>query len=223
MSTRAHIAIKTKEGKFLHMYHHCDGYPDGVGCELSYILSEYQGDWDGEDVRKFINENEDDYQLTDHDVVWDQEYVYIIDCEHKNLSGYYKGITSPSDVSFNLENPGDELLIPGNKFSSDRQDDKPVAKTLDEKRQIYNGALTRWGIINQVFMVMEECGELLNVLAKAKRERATKEEIITELADVSIMVEQMAFYYGEEDFIAEKERKLERLKHRVFDKEKPLP
>lgn len=85
----------------------------------------------------------------------------------------------------------------------------------EEKKKIYNRALNQWGLVNQVFMVVEECGELLNVLAKAKRGRVTQEEIITELADVSIMVEQMAFFYGEKDFIAEKERKLERLKKKL--------
>lgn len=85
----------------------------------------------------------------------------------------------------------------------------------EEKRHIYCEVLNKWGIINQVFMVMEECGELLNVLAKAKRYRAGKDEIITELADVSIMVEQMAFFYGEKDFLIEKERKLQRLKKRL--------
>lgn len=85
----------------------------------------------------------------------------------------------------------------------------------EEKRHLYNEVLNKWGIINQVFMVMEECGELLNILAKAKRDRAGKDEIITELADVSIMVEQMAFFYGEKDFLIEKERKLQRLKKRL--------
>ena len=85
----------------------------------------------------------------------------------------------------------------------------------EEKRRIYSEALNQWGLAKQTFMVMEECGELLNVLAKAMRYRATKAEIITELADVAIMVEQMAFFYGEKNFIAEKERKLERLKNRL--------
>lgn len=85
----------------------------------------------------------------------------------------------------------------------------------EEKRLLYNKVLNKFGITNQVFMVMEECGELLNVLAKAKRDRAGKDEIITELADVSIMVEQMAFFYGEKDFLIEKERKLQRLKKRL--------
>ncbi len=95
----------------------------------------------------------------------------------------------------------------------------------DEKRSIFNDAINKWGIINQVFMVMEECGELLNVLAKAKRNRASKDEIITELADVSIMVEQMAFFYGEKDFLIEKDRKLQRLKERLANSlvSKPIP
>lgn len=71
------------------------------------------------------------------------------------------------------------------------------------------------GIIKQQWMLIEECGELLNAIAKSKRDRAGKDEIITELADVSIIVEQMAFFYGEEDFNKEKERKLLRLKERL--------
>lgn len=92
----------------------------------------------------------------------------------------------------------------------------------EEKISIYNDALNNWGYLNQLFMVMEECGELLNVLAKAKRNRASKVDIITELADVSIMVEQMAFFYGLEDFIIEKERKLQRLKKRLTKQKKIL-
>ena len=34
MSTRATIKIVKKGRKPVWMYHHCDGYPDGVGVEL---------------------------------------------------------------------------------------------------------------------------------------------------------------------------------------------
>lgn len=85
----------------------------------------------------------------------------------------------------------------------------------EEKIQLYTDVLSAWGIGNQVFMVMEETGEMLNALAKANRGRVTREEVITELADVSIMMEQMAFYFGYEDFKAEKERKLNRLRERL--------
>ncbi|MBR4533909.1 MAG: hypothetical protein IKO85_05130 [Bacteroidaceae bacterium] len=87
-----------------------------------------------------------------------------------------------------------------------------------ERKKIYNEAIKRYGIRNQKFMVMEECGELLNVLAKSNRSRVTIPEIITELADVSIMVEQMAFFYGWDEYLAEKVRKLERLQERLLEK-----
>lgn len=81
--------------------------------------------------------------------------------------------------------------------------------------KLYDKALNRYGIIAQTWMLIEECGELLNAFAKLKRGRANKEDIITELADVHIMVEQMAFFYGLEDFLTEKERKLVRLNERL--------
>lgn len=84
-----------------------------------------------------------------------------------------------------------------------------------EKVELFEQVLEAWGIGNQVFMVMEETGEMLNALAKANRGRVTKEDVITELADVSIMMEQMAVHFGYEEFKAEKERKLNRLKERL--------
>ena len=87
--------------------------------------------------------------------------------------------------------------------------------TQEQQREILQLALNTHGIIKQQWMLIEECGELLDAIAKSKRERAGKDEIITELADVSIIVEQMAFFYGEGDFKKEKERKLLRLKERL--------
>ena len=81
--------------------------------------------------------------------------------------------------------------------------------------RLYNRVLNTFGIVNQTFMLVEECAELLNAVAKKKRDRAKKEDIITELADVSIMVEQLAFFYGWDAFKDEKERKLTRLEDRI--------
>ena len=87
---------------------------------------------------------------------------------------------------------------------------------MDDKTfKLYNRALNKYGIINQEWMLVEECGELLNAFAKLRRGRASKEDIITELADVHIMVEQMACFFGLEEFQAEKERKLARLEERL--------
>ena len=81
--------------------------------------------------------------------------------------------------------------------------------------ELYFKAIGQYGIVNQEWMLVEECGELLNAFAKLRRGRASKEDIITELADVHIMVEQMACFFGLEEFKAEKERKLERLNERL--------
>lgn len=86
-----------------------------------------------------------------------------------------------------------------------------------ERISIYQQAIESWGIPNQVFMVMEETGEMLNALAKFNRKRSTESEILTELADVWILMEQMAVIFGWDEFQAEKERKLQRLKQRIED------
>jgi NTP pyrophosphatase (non-canonical NTP hydrolase) len=87
--------------------------------------------------------------------------------------------------------------------------------TDKELKEIEQLALNTYGIVSQQWMLVEECSELLNAISKSKRGRVGKDEIITELADVSIIVEQMAFFYGENDFKKEKERKLLRLKKRL--------
>lgn len=85
----------------------------------------------------------------------------------------------------------------------------------NNKLEIYLRALNQFGISAQQWMIVEEVGELLNAIAKRKRNRCTKADVITELADVHIMVEQMALLYGWEDFKKEKELKQKRLEDRL--------
>lgn len=88
---------------------------------------------------------------------------------------------------------------------------------LSKRKEVYEQALQKWGVENQLWMVTEECGELLNVIGKMRRERVTREDVITELADVTIMCEQIAQFIGYDDFLVELDRKLERLKQRLND------
>lgn len=85
----------------------------------------------------------------------------------------------------------------------------------NERLELYKRALSDWGIRPQVMMVMEETGEMLNAIGKYDRGRVNRNDIITELADVWIMMEQMATFFGWEKFKEEKERKLERLRERL--------
>jgi len=85
-----------------------------------------------------------------------------------------------------------------------------------EKRiELYQKALSKWGADAQVKMLNEEIGELLAAMGKFDRRRVGVYDVITELADVSIMVEQMADLFGYEEFEKEKDYKLTRLEERL--------
>lgn len=97
-----------------HMHHHCDGYPEGVGGELSDFLSDYNGEWEPDALSDYFNGRDCDYEQVENDVVWDQEYVYVIGGEKKTLQCYYKGISD----DWNYDEPGQEEMIPGNCFAT---------------------------------------------------------------------------------------------------------
>ena len=82
----------------------------------------------------------------------------------------------------------------------------------EERLRLYEEAIGRWGIEAQREMAYEELGELITAIARDKRGRVSREELLTELSDVTIMCEQLAFMLGFEDFEKEKERKLIRLR-----------
>lgn len=90
-----------------------------------------------------------------------------------------------------------------------------------EKKELYSEVISKWGIDAQLWMVVEECSELLNAIAKYKRGREKSSAILEELADVSILVEQMAGYFGEAEFIRIKKAKLQRLLSRVRNLDVP--
>ena len=82
----------------------------------------------------------------------------------------------------------------------------------EERLKLYDEAITRWGVGAQKEMAYEEIGELLTALARDSRGRVTTEELITELADVTIMCEQLATVIGYDLYELELERKLLRLR-----------
>lgn len=84
-----------------------------------------------------------------------------------------------------------------------------------DKEQLYKKALETYGFEAQSRMVDEECAELINALCKYKRGRANGYDVITEIADVMIMCEQMAIHFGKEAVKKEIEEKLSRLEERL--------
>ena len=84
-----------------------------------------------------------------------------------------------------------------------------------ERLKIYKTALVKYEEDAQINMVYEELGELMTALSRFKRGRATRDDVLTELADVSIMVEQIGMLICYDDFKKEKDKKLIRLKERL--------
>ena len=82
-------------------------------------------------------------------------------------------------------------------------------------KQILAEAIMEFGVDEQIGMLHEEVGELLSAINKYKRGRVTEREVVTEIADVQIIVEQMAYIFGESAVEAERERKLLRLRDRI--------
>ena len=69
--------------------------------------------------------------------------------------------------------------------------------------------------VAQIDMAIEECSELINALCKWRRKRVDDSAVITEIADVQIMTQQLSLMFGEEAVASESDRKLERLAMRI--------
>lgn len=85
----------------------------------------------------------------------------------------------------------------------------------EETKKLFQKAINTWGVEAQTTMLFEEIGELTAAMAQYIRGRKNESDVITELADVSIMVEQIALIFGYEKYEEEKDKKLIRLKERL--------
>jgi len=71
--------------------------------------------------------------------------------------------------------------------------------TYEHRRQIYENALHTNGIDTQLDKFFEELGEFLETFEKYKHHRDTREHFVEELADFTIMLEQIRVLYGVND------------------------
>lgn len=104
MSTRATIKIIAQEPNTeytmrtsMWLYHHCDGYPSGVGSDLKKYLANLSKRSKTWEMRTIVNElvdgdiiNDNGYELTNcqHG---DEEYAYLISCKEKTIKCYKVG------------------------------------------------------------------------------------------------------------------------------------
>ena len=79
-------------------------------------------------------------------------------------------------------------------------------------------AVQHYGVEHQKKKAIEEMGELITAISREQDGRATTEQVITEIADVQIMMRQLALIYGIDAVANEIDRKQRRLLRRM-DKE----
>ena len=84
-----------------------------------------------------------------------------------------------------------------------------------EQDEVLEQAILEFGDTAQKARAIEECAELINVLCKERRKRVNTQDIITEIADVTIMMRQLSKMYGEFPVEVEIERKINRLRERI--------
>ncbi|SHI97228.1 hypothetical protein SAMN02745165_01293 [Malonomonas rubra DSM 5091] len=83
-----------------------------------------------------------------------------------------------------------------------------------EREQLYQATIKKWGEDAQYDQAVEECAELIAALKHFRRGKIDKQSVISELADVSLMLGQLCWMFGQaevDDAIREKLKKLDKL------------
>lgn len=88
-------------------------------------------------------------------------------------------------------------------------------KFTEEQQVVLQAAIQAWGEYLQECMAVGECGEFIALQGKKVQGRATSEDWISEIADVTIMMEQMARMHGYEAVQEMINYKMARLKTRL--------
>ena len=87
---------------------------------------------------------------------------------------------------------------------------------METRKKIYEDARIKWGSINQLTVAIEELSELQKEICKYFRHEGKHDDLIEEVADVSIMLEQIILMFDIEDDVKKvMEQKLQRLKRRI--------
>ena len=76
-------------------------------------------------------------------------------------------------------------------------------------------AVQHYGVEHQKKKAIEEMGELITAISREQDGRATTEQVITEIADVQIMMRQLELIYGIDAVANEIDRKQRRLLRRM--------
>ena len=86
----------------------------------------------------------------------------------------------------------------------------------EDRKKVYQAALRKWGADLQTMMAVEEMSELTKEICKIKRGKIDLDALADEIADVTIMLEQLRDIYGLNDAVCDHmDAKILRLQSRV--------
>lgn len=90
------------------------------------------------------------------------------------------------------------------------------AITYDERKAVYQEAIERYGVNHQLNKFDEELGEFLAEYGRMRNGTGNYVKFADELADLSIMLEQLRLIYGLNDLVCEHmDMKILRLQSRL--------
>lgn len=90
-----------------------------------------------------------------------------------------------------------------------------LIKTLDSVDPLCKEAIEYWGKNSQITKAIEEMSELITALVRRPAYRATDEDVAEEIADVLIMMKQLAMIFGEDLVTKQLFRKIGKLDERL--------
>lgn len=89
----------------------------------------------------------------------------------------------------------------------------------EERDALLRAAIEKWGADAQCRQATEELGELIVAVCHWQRSRASAARVVEEIADVTIMLEQLRLIVGARQYEVDRvvAQKLDRLNDRVKD------
>ena len=87
MATRSHIVVKDSVNNKEHfVYHHCDGYIEGVGKWLKeFIRDRYNpNEFTSDEFCKQIEDWDSSFEYEDHGIHGDEEFIYHVEIDNGN-------------------------------------------------------------------------------------------------------------------------------------------
>ena len=88
--------------------------------------------------------------------------------------------------------------------------------TYEQRAEVYTNALNHFGKANQLVVALEELSECQKEICKTMRGQTNLAHLAEEIADATIVLEQVRLIFGLNDLVCEKmDEKVERLDGRL--------